>query len=90
MIAKASANADSLGIGSQDNTTTGGEPGRLAMGQARCNARKRRQAANGFAHMSGDMRRPKYRRKALAGIGAAIARERERAAAEAKRKQGRK
>lgn len=31
MIAKASANADSLGIGSQDNTTTGGEPGRLAM-----------------------------------------------------------
>lgn len=31
MIAKASANADSLGIGSQDNTTPGGEPERTAM-----------------------------------------------------------
>lgn len=54
------------------------------MSQARCNARRRRQAANGFAngfaHMSGDRRRPRYHIRRLDNIADAIAIERARAA----------
>lgn len=50
------------------------------MSQARCNARRRRQAVNMFAHLGGAMRRPRYRRKALANLQIAIAIERQRAA----------
>lgn len=56
------------------------------MSQARCNARRRRQAKNNFAHMSGSMHRPKYRMKMLSNIGAAIEAERRRAVAEASRR----
>jgi hypothetical protein len=55
------------------------------MSQARCNARRRRQAANGYAHMSGNLRRPIYKRRALSSIGEAIEAERRRAIAEANR-----
>lgn len=57
------------------------------MSQARCNAR-RRQAANNFAHMSGDMRRPHYKRSdtatAAKRLQRVIERERERKARGAK------
>lgn len=55
------------------------------MSQARCNARRRRQAANRFAHMP-PRKRPNYRQKHLMSIGAAIEAERRHAAAEARRK----
>lgn len=55
------------------------------MSQARTNARRRRQAANGYAHLSKHPQRPHYKHKQLASINDAIAAERRRAAAEAKR-----
>lgn len=54
------------------------------MSQARTNARRRRQAANGFAHMSGSLRRPKYKMRQLLNVAAAIELERTRAARLAK------
>ena len=56
---------------------------KVTMSQARCNARRRRQAANGFAHMS-PRKRPNYRKRHLS-VADSIARERQQAAAEARR-----
>lgn len=47
------------------------------MGQARTNARRRKQAANGYSHISKG--RPVYRKKALSTIAAAIEAEHRRA-----------
>lgn len=55
------------------------------MSQARCNARRRRQAKNKFAHMSGSLRRPRYHSKTLLSVSDAVMQERARARAEAAR-----
>ena len=60
------------------------------MSQARTNARRRRQAVNGFAHMSGDVRRPHYSSGASRSVADAIAAERRPALLEARRSAGSK
>jgi hypothetical protein len=47
---------------------------------------KRRQMRNGYAHMSGSMRRPHVSGKSYVSVGASIARAHAAAAAEARRK----
>lgn len=55
------------------------------MSAARTARRRRKQAVQGFMHLD-KMKRPKYRRRQLLSVSDAIAAERRRAAAEARRK----
>ena len=59
------------------------------MGQARTNARRRRQAKMGFTHLA-KRKRPHYRHRQLESIGAAIEAERRKAARMAASKKSKK
>lgn len=59
------------------------------MSQARCNRRRRKQAAQGFTHLH-VTQRPKYRRRQLLNVQAAIAWEKQKAAKQAKAQAGKK